>query len=94
MGRMMNRLLQNAVMLGGVITAYQAAQTTKKETGGFAAGGDDELYPLRQQKLRILQMSIDGKVVVGSGGNPWQAGQGSEHTIGFEAKTADARKRT
>ena len=33
MGRMMNRLLQNAVMLGGVITAYQAAQTTKKENG-------------------------------------------------------------
>ena len=37
MGRKINRILKNAVVVGGLVTAYQAAQTTKKENGGFAA---------------------------------------------------------
>ena len=37
MGRKINRFLKSAVVVGGLVTAYQAAQTTKKETGGFAA---------------------------------------------------------
>lgn len=37
MASKINRFLKNAVVVGGLVTAYQAAQTTKKETGGFAA---------------------------------------------------------
>ena len=37
MVRKINRFLKNAVVVGGLVTAFQAAQTTKKETGGFAA---------------------------------------------------------
>ena len=37
MGRKINRFLKSAVVVGGLVTAFQAAQTTKKETGGFAA---------------------------------------------------------
>ena len=36
MGRKINRFLKSAVAIGGLVTAYQAAQTTKKEKGGFA----------------------------------------------------------
>ena len=35
MGRKINRFLKGAVAVGGMITAYQAAQTTKKEKGDF-----------------------------------------------------------
>ena len=35
MGRKLNRFLKGAVALGGVITAYQAAQTTREEKGDF-----------------------------------------------------------
>ncbi len=36
MGRKINRFLKSAVAIGGLVTAYQAAQTTKKEKGGLA----------------------------------------------------------
>ena len=36
MGRKINRFLKSAVAIGGLVTAYQAVETTKKEKGGFA----------------------------------------------------------
>ena len=51
------RLLGGAAALGGLVTAYQAAKTTKKETGGLAA--DKYLGYLKLQALKNTRTVTD-----------------------------------